>query len=76
MEKEPRITDRHRAARLGFAMMNLGRDWAKVVFSDEKKFSLDGPDGNKRYWRDLRKEPSTSAVAISVKEVYGVGCIL
>ncbi|XGW25901.1 hypothetical protein V3C99_006923 [Haemonchus contortus] len=29
MEKVPRITDRHKEARLGFAKMNLGRDWAK-----------------------------------------------
>ncbi|VDO29163.1 unnamed protein product [Haemonchus placei] len=48
MEKVPRITDRHRGTPLGFA---------KVVFSDEEIFNLDGLDGNKRYWRDLRKEP-------------------
>ncbi|VDO23414.1 unnamed protein product [Haemonchus placei] len=29
----------------------------KVAFSDEKKFNLVGPDGNKYYGRDLRKEP-------------------
>uniref|UniRef100_A0A7I4YZE7 Uncharacterized protein n=1 Tax=Haemonchus contortus TaxID=6289 RepID=A0A7I4YZE7_HAECO len=29
MERVPRITDRHKEARLGFAKMNLGRDWAK-----------------------------------------------
>ncbi|XGW09700.1 hypothetical protein V3C99_011738 [Haemonchus contortus] len=57
MEKVPRLTDRHREARLGFAKMNQGRDWAEIVFSNEKKFNLDGPDGKKRYWRDLRKEP-------------------
>ncbi|XGW07277.1 hypothetical protein V3C99_010457 [Haemonchus contortus] len=55
MEKVPRIIDRHREARLGFAKMSLGRDWAKIAF--EKKFNPDGPDGNKRNWRKLRKEP-------------------
>ncbi|CAD6196631.1 unnamed protein product [Caenorhabditis auriculariae] len=28
-----------------------------IIFSDEKKYNPDGPDGYAHYWRDLRKDP-------------------
>ncbi|GBN47798.1 Transposable element Tc3 transposase [Araneus ventricosus] len=39
--------------------MSYGDKWMAVLFSDEKKWNLDGPDGNIKYWHDLRKEPKS-----------------
>uniref|UniRef100_K3WWM0 Uncharacterized protein n=1 Tax=Globisporangium ultimum (strain ATCC 200006 / CBS 805.95 / DAOM BR144) TaxID=431595 RepID=K3WWM0_GLOUD len=35
----------------------MGQKWDDVVFSDDNFFNLDGPDGFKFYWRNLRKQP-------------------
>lgn len=57
--KIPSLKPQHTEARLAWARkhMTWTTEWTNVVFSDEKKFNLDGPDGFQYYWHDLRKDP-------------------
>lgn len=54
--KAPKLKPTHIERRLSFANTNMHRQWQMTIFSDEKKFTLDGP-GFSGYWRDTRKEP-------------------
>ncbi len=56
---KPKLTEKHKIERLNWAKENMcwTKEWRKVMFSDEKKFNLDGPDGNQYYWHDIRNEP-------------------
>jgi len=52
--KKPRLLPRHKLARLIFSReysKKPGTFWENVIFSDESKFNLFGPDGYKRSWR-------------------------
>ena len=46
-------------------------EWSKVVFSDEKKWNLDGPDGLKRYWHN-----SKLPERVAVKRHSGGGSVM
>lgn len=62
MKAKPKLTEMHKTARLEWAQkyMSWTHQWRTVLFSDEKKFNLDGPDGCHTYWHDLRKEPKVT----------------
>lgn len=58
MVPKPKLDERHKTARFEFAkkFITLIQIFNRIVFTDEKKFNLDGPDGSQYYWHDLRKE--------------------
>ncbi|EFO89454.1 hypothetical protein CRE_19968 [Caenorhabditis remanei] len=56
MKKSPYLSNVHRVNRMKFARNHRRTDFTKIIFSDEKKFNCDGPDGYRSYWHDLRKE--------------------
>ena len=44
--------------------------WETVVFPNEKKFNLDGPNSSKCYWHGLRKEE------LFLKRLFGGGSVM
>ena len=58
MLTKPALKPGDKPARLAFARdhMSWKGEWEHVIFSDEKKWNMDGPDGYAYYWHDLRKE--------------------
>lgn len=69
---QAKLTDQHRANRITFCEQNMGRDWDKVIFSDEKTFRSCS-DRKLHLWRP-RGERFNPNYVQSVKRSGRISC--
>ena len=58
LPRAPTLSEKHKDARLLWARKPFAVSasfWRRTVFSDEKRKTLDGPDGLAFYWKDSRR---------------------
>jgi len=63
MKRCPKLKKIHKTNLMDFArkMIHGKGDWANMVWSDEKGWKLDGPEGWTPFWHDLRKKSTISS---------------
>ena len=77
LKKEKGISKKNQEKRLTFARDHATwiDEWMSVVFSDEKKWNLTGPDGLKRVWMNRRRNINIAEISKSNKSIMVWGAI-
>ncbi|KAA6355578.1 MAG: putative Transposable element Tc3 transposase, partial [Streblomastix strix] len=73
--RRPKLMERYIAKRIQFAEEFLLNDQSKkteIIFSDEKKFRFDGPDGWAYYWNSLDEKDEDSTYSKDYRKYKGV----
>lgn len=76
LKRETKLTERHIKARMMWAKkyQTFSTEWKNVLFSDEKKWNLDGPDGYYSFWQDKRSNSVMSQVPNCRHSIMVWGC--
>jgi transposase len=76
MKKIPKLTKVHKTKRYEHALAHCDPhfDWSKWIWTDEKKFNLDGPDGYNYYWHVKGMEPLRYSSNASSKKSVMIWC--
>jgi transposase len=71
---QPKLTSTAKIRRIDFAenYLEWREEWSKVLFVDEKKFNLDGPDGLSYYWQNCQGRQRN----IFSTRVFGGGSVM
>jgi len=70
----PMLSNRNLEARINFATEHLSQttNWNKVIFSDEKRFKLNGPDGYNYVWTRLASPNDNMLYSTSCRDRRGI----
>ena len=74
VKSQPKLSNDHKGRRLQFARdhQTWDEEWSNALFSDEKKWNLDVPDGYQYYWSDS----STPKMVFSKRQNAGGGIMV
>ena len=74
--RKPSLTTKDEADRLRFAAKHMSwtKEWYQVLFSDEKRFCLDGADCYSYYFHNISKEVNSYLTSNGWWWSHDLGC--